>query len=145
LAVARACGAVWTGNPQSEDVVAAIGRVEPLGLDAVFECAGEQDALDQGIELLKPGSALLIIGIPEVDRVSFNINLLRRKELRILNVRRQNHCVKRAIDLIATKRVDVRPLVTHHFPLDETARAFELVCARSEGVVKAIIRISPTG
>ena len=145
LAVARACGAAWTGNPRREDVVAAIRRLEPLGLDAVFECAGEQDALDQGIELLKPGGALLVIGIPEVDRVSFNINLLRRNELRILNVRRQNECVERAIELIATGRVDVRPLVTHHFRLEETARAFELVSARTDGVVKAIIRISPEG
>ncbi len=143
LAVARACGATWTGNPRREDVVAAIQRLEPLGLDAVFECAGEQDALDQGLKLLKPGGALLVIGIPEVDRVSFNINLLRRNELRILNVRRQNECVERAIELIATGRVDVRPLVTHHFHLEETARAFELVSARADGVVKAIIRISP--
>jgi len=143
LAAARACGVAWTGNPRREDVVAAIRRLEPLGLDAVFECAGEQDALDQGVELLKPGGALLVVGIPEVDRVSFNINLLRRNELRILNVRRQNQCVERAIELIASGRVDVRPLVTHHFRLDETARAFELVSARSDGVVKAIIRISP--
>ena len=60
LAVARACGAAWTGNPRREDVVAAIRRLEPLGLDAVFECAGEQDALDQGVQLLKPGGALLV-------------------------------------------------------------------------------------
>ena len=142
LAVARACGAAWTGNPRREDVVADIQRLEPLGLDAVFECAGEQDALDQGAELLKPGGALLVIGIPEVDRVSFNINLLRRNELRILNVRRQNECVEQAIELIASGRIDVRPLVTHHFRLEETARAFELVSARTDGVVKAIIRIS---
>lgn len=143
LAAARACGAAWTGNPRRDDVVAALGRLEPLGLDVVFECAGEQDALDQGVELLKPGGALLVIGIPEVDRVSFNINLLRRNELRILNVRRQNACVERAIQLVASGRVDVRPLVTHHFRMEETARAFELVSARSDGVVKAIIHISP--
>jgi len=143
LAVARACGAAWTGNPQREKVVEAILRLEPRGLDAVFECAGEQATLDQGIELLKPGGALLILGIPELDRVGFNINLLRRKELRILNVRRQNHCVERAIELIASGRINVRPMVTHHFALEETARAFELVRARADGVVKAIIRISP--
>jgi L-iditol 2-dehydrogenase len=143
LAMARACGAAWAGNPQREDVVAAIRRLEPLGLDVVFECAGEQAALDQGLELLKPGGALLVVGIPELDRVSFNINLMRRHELRIINVRRQNHCVERAIELIASGRVNVRPLVTHHFRLEETARAFELVSARTEGVVKAIIRVSP--
>jgi L-iditol 2-dehydrogenase len=142
LAVARTCGAAWTGNPRREDVVAAIRQLEPLGLDAVFECAGEQETLDQGIELLKPGGALLVLGIPEIDRVSFNINLLRRHELRILNVRRQNHCVEPAIELIASGRVDVRPLVTHHFSLEETAQAFELVCARRDGVVKAMIRVS---
>src|SRR5579862_278008 len=96
LAVARACGAAWTGNPKKEDVVASIQKLEPLGLDAVFECAGEQEAIDQGIEMLKPGGTLLIIGIPEVDRISFNINYIRRNELRILNVRRQNECVQPA-------------------------------------------------
>jgi L-iditol 2-dehydrogenase len=143
LAVARACGAAWTGNTRREDVVAAIQRLEPMGMDAVFECAGEQDALDQGLELLRPGGTLLIVGIPELDRVSFNINLMRRNELRIINVRRQNECVERAIELIASGRVDVRPLVTHHFSFEETARAFELVSTRGDGVVKAIIRISP--
>lgn len=142
LAVARACGAAWTGNPRHADVVAAIHRLEPLGLDAVFECAGEQDALDQSIELLKPGGTLLVVGIPEVDRVSFNINLLRRNELRILNVRRQNECVEQAVELIATGRVDVAPLITHHFSLEDAAHAFDLVSTRSGGVVKAIIRVS---
>jgi L-iditol 2-dehydrogenase len=143
LAVARACGAAWTGNPQREDVVATIRRLEPLGLDAVFECAGEQEALDQCVQLLKPGGTLLVIGIPEVDRVSFSSSVLRRNELRILNVRRQNGCVERAIELIASRRVNVRPLVTHHFSLEQTARAFELVTERNDGVVKAIVRISP--
>ncbi len=142
LAVARTCGASWTGNPQNTDVVSAIRGLQPLGLDAVFECAGEQDALDQCVQLLKPGGTLLVIGIPEIDRVSFSSSLLRRNELRILNVRRQNECVERAIELVASGRVDVRPLVTHHFRLEETARAFELVSQRADGVVKAIIRIS---
>ena len=145
LAVARACGATWTGNPQRTDVVAAIQHLEPLGLDAVFECAGEQEALDQGLELLKPGGALLVVGIPELDRVSFDINLMRRNELRILNVRRQNECMERAIELISSGRVDVRPVITHHFPMEETARAFELVTARTDGVLKAIISISAQG
>jgi L-iditol 2-dehydrogenase len=142
LAVSRICGAAWTGNPRRQDVVADIRGCEPLGLDAVFECAGEQDALDQGVRLLKPGGTSLIIGIPEVDRVSFDISLLRRNELRILNVRRQNDCVIRAVELIASGRVNVRPLITHHFPLEEASRAFDLVSARADGVLKAIIRIS---
>jgi len=143
LAVARHCGAEWTGNPRSEDVVAAVQRLAPLGLDAVFECAGEQAALDQGAQLLEPGGALLVVGIPELDRVSFDINLLRRNELRVLNVRRQNECVVPAIELIASGRVDVLPLLTHHFCLEETPQAYDLVSARRDGVVKALIRVAP--
>lgn len=143
LEVARTCGADWTGNPLCEDVVAAIRRRAPPGLDTVFECAGEQEALDESIELLQLGGTLLIVGIPEVERVSFNIHLLRRRELSILNVRRQNECMAPAVDLIASGRVNVRPLVTHHFRLEETAQAFDLVSARRDGVVKAMIRISP--
>jgi L-iditol 2-dehydrogenase len=143
LAVARRCGADWTGNPVRQNVVESIGQLDPLGLDAVFECAGEQVALDYGLELLRPGGALLIIGIPEVDRISLDSNLMRRNELRILNVRRQNECVAPAIAMIASGRVDIRPLVTHHFSLQEAPRAFDLVAARRDGVLKAMINIYP--
>jgi len=142
LAVARACGAHWTANPRRGDVVGAVRKLEPLGLDAVFECAGEQDAIDQGLEMLRPGGALVIVGIPELNRLSFDINLARRNELRILNVRRQNECVAPAIELLASGRADARPLVTHHFRLEEIPQAFDLVSARRDGVVKAIIRVS---
>ena len=121
----------------------SIGQLEPLGMDAVFECAGEQVALDQGLELLKPGGALLVIGIPEVDRISLDINLMRQNELRVLNVRRQNECVVPAIDMLASGSVDIRPLITHHFPLDDAPRAFDLVAGRHDGVLKAMIHISP--
>jgi L-iditol 2-dehydrogenase len=75
--------------------------------------------------------------------VSFDINLLRRNELRVLNVRRQNECVAPAIELLASGRVDVHPLLTHHFRLEETPQAYDLVSARRDGVLKAMIRIAP--
>jgi L-iditol 2-dehydrogenase len=142
LAAARESGAEWTGNPRQINVVAAISDHEPCGLDFVFECAGEQETLDQAIELLKPGGTLLIVGIPETERVSFNIDLLRRKELRIENVRRQNHCIAPAIDLLARGIVDLESLATHHFPLAEAQAAFDLVDSYRDGVLKAIVHVS---
>lgn len=139
LAVAHRCGADWTGNPRTTNIVAAIEKLDPHGLDFVFECAGEQETLDQGIELLKPAGTLLIVGIPEVERVGFDIHALRRKEVWIANVRRQNQCVAAAIDLIARGVVNLDPLVTHHFPLADTAAAFELVAGYRDGVVKAMV------
>jgi len=142
LELARRCGATWTGNPQNTDVVAAITQLQPLGLDCVFECAGEQQTLDQALEILKPGGQLLIVGIPELDRVSLSIHAMRRKEIQVLNVRRQNHCTAPAIDMIATGKVNVDTLVTHHFSIAQAKEAFDLVDAYRDGVVKAIIHVS---
>lgn len=141
LAVARRCGAEWTGNPREAPVVEEITRREPLGMDFVFECAGEQETLDQAVELLKPGGTLLIVGIPETDRVSFPIHQLRRKEITVRNVRRQNECTADAVRWIAEGRVHVRPLMTHHFRLAQSKAAFDMVAARADGVVKAIIEL----
>ena len=141
LAAARAAGADWTGRVDAGDAVAEIVRREPLLLDAVFECCGEQAALDQAVDLLKPGGKLMLIGIPTVDRVSFPIDKLRRKEICIQNVRRQNECVQTALDLIETGRISVDFMVTHRFSLEECQGAFELVAGYRDGVVKAMIEV----
>ncbi|MFA5864731.1 MAG: NAD(P)-dependent alcohol dehydrogenase [Phycisphaerae bacterium] len=143
LEVAKKCGADWTGVPTRQDIVADILQREPLALDFVFECAGQQETIDQGIKLLKPGGTLLLIGIPEINRISFDIDTLRRREIKIQNVRRQNGCVKTAIDLIADGKINADQMVTHHFSMDETQKAFDLVADYRDGVVKALIHVAP--
>jgi L-iditol 2-dehydrogenase len=71
---------------ERDDVVLELLAAHPAGVDAVFDCSGEQAALDQAAALLAPGGTLVIVGIPESSRVSFDINVWRRKELRIENV-----------------------------------------------------------
>ncbi len=141
-AVAGRLGASWTGDPHAAPPAAAgIEALEPLLLDVVFECSGEQEALDDAVNLLQPGGRLMLIGIPTADRVSFAIDPLRRKELRLQNVRRQNECMRPAIDLIERSGLDVSPLRTHTFTLDEAAEAFDLVAGYADGVVKAMIHV----
>jgi threonine dehydrogenase-like Zn-dependent dehydrogenase len=110
-----------------------------LGLDAVFECCGQQEAIDQAIQLLRPGGTLILIGIPELDRISFPPDQIRRKEITITNVRRQRDCVESALSLTARNQAEVEQLITHAFPFPDTQAAFELVADYRDGVVKAII------
>jgi L-iditol 2-dehydrogenase len=145
LAMAAQLGARWTGNPRQTDILKAICEAEPAGVDFVFECAGEQETLNQAVELLKPGGTLVIVGIPEFDDVSFPVHTLRRKELTIKNVRRQNHCMAPAIELVSSGRINVDPLMTHDFPLGETAAAFNLVSGYRDGVIKAMIHVADKG
>lgn len=139
LEMARLSGAALTGNPDREDVVALVRASEPRLLDVVFECCGKQEALDQAIELLRPGGRLMLIGIPEFSRWSFPVDEIRRKEIDIQNVRRQNNCVQDTLDLIASRRIDVSRMPTHRFPFERTKEAFDLVAGYQDGVMKAIV------
>jgi L-iditol 2-dehydrogenase len=139
LELAQKAGASWTGNPDTSDIVSGILGAEPQGLDVVFDCCGDQEALDQAIEILKPGGKLMIIGIPEFDRFSFPVDKLRHKEICIQNVRRQCDCVQSALDMIENKDFDVNIMATHHYGFDQTKEAFDLVADYQDGVLKAMI------
>ena len=139
LEIAEKCGANWTGNPDNEDIVASIKEKEPLLLDVVFECCGKQEAIDQAIEILKPGGKLMIIGIPEFSKWSFDVDTLRRKEITITNVRRQVGCVEPALEMMLEGLVDVSLMPTHRFIFEDTQKAFELVAGYKDGVMKAMI------
>jgi L-iditol 2-dehydrogenase len=141
LETARQQGAAWTGNPDRTDIVREIIQREPLELDAVFECCGQQTAFDQAMALCAPMGRLVIVGIPETDQSSFAVHDARRKGLTFVSVRRQNECVEPVIDLIHEGRIEPNFMITHRFSLDQAAKAFELLADYRDGVIKAVVDI----
>ena len=139
LSIAKKSGAFQALNVIREPVIDIISNEDPLLLDVVFECCGQQEALDQATDLLKPGGKLMIIGIPEFDRWSVPVDKTRHKEVCIQNVRRQNHCVEKTLSYISSGKVDVSLMPTHRFPLEKTKDAFDLVAKYQDGVMKALI------
>jgi L-iditol 2-dehydrogenase len=139
LALVQKKGAEWTGNPSQTDVVEAMISLHPLGFDVVFECCGQQEALTQAIELLKPGGQLVIIGIPEEDHIAMNLHKMRRKEIAMQNVRRQNNRYPEAMELLGSDKIDLSGFITHEFPEEQVRDAFDLVSAYADNVMKAVI------
>jgi L-iditol 2-dehydrogenase len=142
MQAASKAGAEWVGTPDQTDVAAEILRQQPGGIDIAFECAGQQETLDQAVEVLKPGGKLMMIGIPREDRVTFSPDLIRRKEITMINVRRQNQCTRKAMELIAQNRVNLDFMITHTFGFAQSKEAFDLVAEYRDGVIKALIRVS---
>jgi len=132
-------GAVWAGNPDEEVIADKILSLEPAGMDVIFECCGQQSAMDQALDLLKPGGKIMIVGIPEIINWTFSVDKLRHKEITIGNVRRQNHTLQETLDMLASKKVNVKPMATHHFKFNDTKAAFDLVAGYKDGVMKAMI------
>ncbi|MBK7628356.1 MAG: alcohol dehydrogenase catalytic domain-containing protein [Bacteroidales bacterium] len=139
LSIAGREGAAYTGNPMKSDVVAEIQKKTKLGLDIVFECCGQQEALDQAVDMLKPGGKLVVVGIPEFERWSMNVETTRRREISLQFIRRQVDCVESALEMMETGKINVGNMVTHRFPFSKSKEAFDLVASYGDGVMKAMI------
>ena len=131
------------GNPDKENIVKKILNLSPAGVDVVFECAGQQETIDQAVELLKPGGKFMLIGIPRTDSISLPVHKMRRKEITLINVRRQNKCTQSSVDLITDGKINIDFMITHRFKLKDTQQAFDFVSEYRDGVVKAIIQVAP--
>lgn len=139
LAIAVKEGATYTGNPMKNNIVDHIMLKEPSGLDMVFECCGKQEALDQAVNLLKPGGKLIVVGIPEFDRWSLSVETTRRREIALQFIRRQVDCVEQTLEMMKNGSVKIDNMVTHRFPFERTKEAFDLVADYRDGVMKAMI------
>jgi L-iditol 2-dehydrogenase len=139
LSIASKEGASFICNPLRDNVVDKINKAEPMGLDVVFECCGQQDAFDQAIDVLKPGGKLVVVGIPEFDNWSMNSETTRRREISVQFIRRQVDCVESALEMMNNGLIKVENMVTHRFPFASTKEAFDLVADYKDGVMKAMI------
>jgi L-iditol 2-dehydrogenase len=142
---ASAAGAVCAEDPiqgraqQAVELGAEPTPCELHSADLAVECAGTNEAVHRALELVRPGGTVLIVGIPDEDALAFPASLARRKGLTIRFVRRYRHCFPRAIRWTGEGTIRVAPYLTHRFPLERTAEAFDLAAARKDGVIRAWI------
>lgn len=139
LDLVRQMGADRAWNTDKCDIAEEIVTVESIQPGVVFECCGKQEAADQAINILRPGGKLMVIGIPEFQKWSFDADNIRRKEISINNVRRQNEAVSLTLEMISDGRIIPDMMQTHNFILDEVTEAFEIVAGYKDGVMKAMI------
>jgi L-iditol 2-dehydrogenase len=123
------------GSEAGEILAATNGR----GVDVAFEVAGEDEAVEAAFAAVKPGGRVVLAGIPADDRTSFPASVARRKGLTIKLVRRMKFTYPCAIQLVASRQVDVRSIVSHNFPLDKAQEAFTV--AQQRDGLKIIIDI----
>jgi len=139
LSIAQKEGAVIIGNPGTENIVEKILKKEKLGLDVAFECCGKQEAFNQAIELLKPGGKLIVVGIPEFENWSMNVETTRRKEISLQFIRRQVDCVEDTLEMMSSGLISINNMITHRYPFKQTKMAFDMVAGYNDGVMKAMI------
>lgn len=133
LAASMGFATEHSGEPRAEHAGEHGGR----SFDVLLECSGASGVLAAGMARLRPAGRAAMIGMPK-GASTLPLSQLNVNEITLSLVNRYQNTWPLAIALIASGRVDVNPLVTHHFRLDQTAEALLLTSTVADSV-KAVI------
>jgi D-xylulose reductase len=110
------------------------------GADVIFECSGSPRAWQSIMELPRPGGAIVVVGLP-VEPIAFDVATMSTKELRVESVFRYAHQYERAIALMGSGKVDLKPLISATLPFAESIAAFDRAVEARPSDVKIQIRM----
>jgi 2-desacetyl-2-hydroxyethyl bacteriochlorophyllide A dehydrogenase len=109
------------------------------GIDLVVETAGTPRAVSHALELVRPGGRVVLTGLPH-DPTPVAFFSVVRREITITGSMIYQDEFPRALDLVATGRVQTAPLVTHRFPLAEIDAAF--AAHRDPASIKVAVEVA---
>jgi alcohol dehydrogenase len=128
------------------DVVREIREItQGRGVDVAIEALGIQETFENALRVIRPGGVLSSVGVYSghlrVPLDAFGAGLADQKIVTTLCPGGKER-MRRLMRLVEARRVDLTPLFTHLFSLDEIERAYEVFRSRRDGVLKVAIRVS---
>jgi threonine dehydrogenase-like Zn-dependent dehydrogenase len=143
LAMARQMGADVVLDYRATDVVAEVKRLTGGGADVAIEALGTQQTFEQALRSLRPGGTLSSLGVYsgklQIPYEAFAAGLGDHRIVTTLCPGGKER-MRRLLEVVRHGRVDLTPLLTHTFPLERIADAYELFGERMDGVLKVAIR-----
>ena len=137
--VALELGADAVIDPVADDLfdkIRAITHVD--GADVVIECAGNIHAVDQAFRATRRGATVVLFSVPRPN-IKYEMLLMEvySKELTIHGSFINPDTHQRAINLINSNRINLKPLITHRFPLPKIKEAIE--SQMSDSSIKVLV------
>ncbi len=127
---AIAMGATQVINVRREPHRLAAFENDKGYFDVAFECSAAEAALRNAVATVRPRGTIVQVGV--TGDITLPLNALVGKELQLVGTQRFDREFALAVDLIAARRIDVRPIISHSFPLEEAVAAFEQAGDRSQ-------------
>jgi alcohol dehydrogenase len=126
------------------NIVQEIKRLtDGRGVDVAIEALGTQATFESALRVLRPGGTLSSLGVYSgklsIPTEAFAAGLGDHKIVTTLCPGGKER-MRRLLELVRHGRLDLRPLLTHTFPLERITEAYRLFGERREGVIKVAIR-----
>ena len=138
--LARSLGADFVINPAKENVSLQIEQfTDGKGIDTVIECTGADEAISESFSIVNKGGNILVLGLCEVPvEADFLMGVL--NELKILFAYCGYPEFEAALQLIAAKRVQVKPMISHVIKLEDIVeQGFEAILRPDSITVKVLV------
>jgi alcohol dehydrogenase len=143
LAAAKSLGASHCIDFTTVDVVAEIMRLtDGRGVDVAIEALGTRQTFESALRVLRPGGTLSSLGVYSTDlRIPVGPFAAGLADLKIVTTLCPGgkERMRRLMSVIESGRVDLKPLVTHRFKLEQIEAAYELFSHQRDGVLKVAI------
>lgn len=126
--IAMNLGADACIDPIQEDLIKRMKELTSKdGADVVIECAGNKAATRQAFDACAKGATLLMFSVPSVD-ATFDLPLfdVYKKELSIKGSFINPDTHQRAVNLLESGKIQIEPLITHRYPLDQLDEAIQV-------------------
>jgi D-xylulose reductase len=144
LAIAATYQGIAPVNIRTESLAARVAEATGgWGADVVIEASGAAKALEGVFDLLAPAGTLVLVGMPP-GPVPIDVVAAQIKEARIETIFRYANVYPRAVALLASGKVDLKPLISAEFPFDQSIAAFERAAEGRPADVKLQIVVEET-
>lgn len=141
LDLAARLGPIVPVNVKHESLESVVsGLTAGWGADLVFEASGNERAVAGVFAPLCPGGCVVLIGMPGAP-VPFDIVAAQVKEARIETIFRYAHVFPRALALMSSGKIDVKPLITDRYAFADSVAAFDYATAPKPASVKVQIEL----
>jgi len=136
---ARELGAEVVVNAKERDPLEAIREeTDGRGADVAVEAAGFTTTYLQSVEAVRKRGKVLALGFIDPE-VTFPMRTVIYREISIVGCCGFTHEVETALALIASSRLQVKPLITHTFPLDAAQQAFQTAADPAADSIKVLV------
>jgi len=124
LLFAQELGATLTINSSKEQVEQVLQQHGWI-VDVSIDCTGNEIAIAACLDNTKPGGVVVVVGLGPA-KMTLPVTSAFTRELDIRGVFKYNDAYQPAINLIASGKVNVKPIITHHYDLKDSLEGFKV-------------------